>query len=137
MATAFQAFNSLLEMFLKELYKGFPQHQDLIAKAEDLLGIAVRANYRTPTELFSKHAMPFVPRIMARDETVLKDFDATGTIAIPLAPMWKDADDEAKEVIWQYLYSIAFMGMGLSQLDEQGLAMVEGLVKSIEGAGGL
>lgn len=135
MATAFQAFNSLLEMFLKELYKGFPQHQELIAKAEDLLGIAIRANYKTPTELFAKHALPFVARIMARDETVLKDFDATGTIPIHLEPLWKDADSDSKEVIWQYLYSIAFMGMGLSQLDEQGLAMVEGLVKSLEGAG--
>lgn len=137
MATAYQAFNSLLEMFIKELKKGFPQHLQLLEKAEDLLNIAVHANFKTPMNIFSQHAIPFVPRIMEKDETVLKDFDQTQLVPIELAPLWSEADDASKDCIWQYLYSIAFMGAGLSQLDEEGLQFVESMANSIKQQAGL
>lgn len=137
MATAYQAFNDLLGMFLKELKKGFPQHGPLLDKADDMLGMAIRANFKTPTNVFMQHAMPYVTRIMNRDETVLQDFDSTKLIPIEIAPLWREADENAKECIWQYLYSIAFMGAGISQLDDEMLNIVEAMADTIKRQTGL
>lgn len=137
MATAYQAFNSLLEMFVKELKNVFPQHKLLLDQAEDMLSMAIQANYKTPTTVFASHALPYAARIMERDETVLAEFDQTRLVPVELAPMWKDADEETQAVIWQYLQSIAFLGGGLAQMDEEGMQMVDSMTKTIQQTLGL
>lgn len=136
MASAFQAFNSLLEMFLKELKKGFPQHKETVEKAEDILAMTVKANFKTPVTVFLQYGPPFVQKVMARDESALLEFDEKKLIGLKIKPLWDEADDQSKDVIWQYMSSIAFMGMGLGQLDEAGLNLVDNLVKTIENTGG-
>lgn len=121
-------------MFLGELKTGFPQHQALVERADDALQLVISANFKKPVEVFGKLAGPYTSKVMSRDESVIADFDQSGLLSISLADLWKDATDQDKEVIWQYLHSICFMGMGLAQLDDSGLAMVDSIVQSLEGA---
>lgn len=133
MSTVYQAFNQLLGMFLSELKSGFPQHQSIIERADDALQLVIAANFKKPAEVFGKLAGPYTSKVMAREESVIPEFDKSGLISISLADLWKDATDADKDVIWQYLNSICFMGMGLNQLDDSGLAIVDSIVQSLEG----
>lgn len=127
----------LLEMFIKELKNVFPQHVTLLDKAEDMLGIAIRANYKTPMDIFASHALPYVPRIMESDESVLAEFDKTGLVPVELATMWKDADEETRAAIWQYLQSISVLGSGLAGMDEDQMQLVETMTRTIQQTLGL
>lgn len=135
MSTAFFAFNSLLETFIRELRKGFPQHAALLQKAEDTLELAVRANFKTPCQVFGRYAQPYGPKVMAKDPSVLEDFDRSGALGLQLQPLWQAADEDSREVIWQYLHSIFFLGLGVNELDEEALGVVDSLVKTLEGDG--
>lgn len=134
MSTVYQAFNQLLAMFLGELRSGFPQHQQLLEQADDTLQAVIAANFKKPAQLFGQFAGPYTQKVMGRDESVIPEFDKSGLLGIKLADLWKDATDSDKDVIWQYLNSICFMGMGLNQLDDSGLAMVDSIVQSLEGS---
>ena len=123
------AFNNLLEQFLDELVRTFPELTDL-ATMQTLVGLLRKMNPRKVQENFFAVAGRYHKRIFARDEKFFIDLEnwkddpelqtrmqeeqlnqeeLFGKFAV-FAGVWGDLSDNNKDHIWTYMTQLLVLG---------------------------
>ena len=127
-------FNDMLEQFISELEKTFPEEK-AFKKYHTSFDIMRAANPRKCVDAFMKGAGKYSSQIMQKDESFFSEFTE-----LPLDKYWtSDISDGTRNAIWQYLQTLNILGMTITTIPADMLSMVEGAAakcaESIQGGG--
>ena len=107
------AFNELMRQFIHELQACFPEDDclnDLSSKFET----ACQANVRAPFQLFHDFVWHHTKQVIERDKTFVQEALVNAMPGVD--QVWDKADDDTRDVIWDYISSLTFVAMGIETL---------------------
>lgn len=134
---AVETFNSMMACFLEDLRRAFPGMR-CIQAAETQLQLGLLADPRAPMKMFAANIVPHMGKIQAHDETFLSEDlgnqawfpgspeDAAAVAAAP-------ADD--KHQIFEWLGQLAFLAVGIANLPEESMQLVDQVVDALSAEG--
>ena len=135
---AVETFNSMMVCFLEDLGHAFPG-MACIAAAEARMQVALVASPRAPMDVFAASIAPHMHKIQAHDETFLSEdlarqawFPGSAADAATIA----GAPAEDKHQIFEWLSQLAFLAVGVANLPEESMQMVDDLVEALSADGG-
>lgn len=96
-------FNALAREFVRELAEVFPDNNVLVESARTFEDVVTK-DPKKPTEIFTSLVGDDVKMIHERDENLIFKTDVLGVDA---REMWGSITDTTKDVIWQYLSTLA------------------------------
>lgn len=126
--TSLNAFNSLMQQFIDELSKVFPEEKQLSMYATQF-PLLCAANAKKPMEFFTSTYGPHTQKIIARDETLFQDVPMLFE-AINVRDLWARATDATKDAIWKYLQNLNFLGTTLGMIPPDMMTMIENVAQS-------
>ena len=125
--SAVQAFNGMMHSFFSELALAFPDEKrikGLISGFE----LACKSNAKLPLQKYMEAVGPHMEAIMARDESVFASFkDVPYLKEVNLEERWKGSPEGTKEAIWQYLQTLAILGIGVQEIPPEILKQAESM----------
>lgn len=107
-------FNALAREFVKELAEVFPDNDVLVESARTFEDVVTK-DPKKPTHIFTNFVGDNVKMIHERDENLIFEIDVPGVNA---REMWGSITDTTKDVIWQYLSTLAMFSMTLGTSNE-------------------
>lgn len=132
--TTIKAFNDLMEQFIDELIKTFPEEQKMIKEYQESFEMAKMANDRLPLKTFMQEVSPFASQIMSRDETFFTDH--TGGMSFlketNMKKYWAELSENTKNAMWQYLHTLYMLATTISSLPADTMSMIESLAQQLE-----
>lgn len=126
------AFNDMLSQFLSELTQTFPEEKG-IKKYESAFDLLRKTNPRKVVENFMGTIAPLQERIMAKDETVLTSENLKSLGELNIGKHWEGCSENTRACIWQYLQTLAMLGMTITALPADTLAAIEGVAEKTAG----
>lgn len=132
--TTVKAFNDLMEQFIDELVKTFPEEQNLIKGYQESFEMAKMANDRLPLKTFMSEVSPYASQIMARDETFFTDHaeEIEFLKETNMKKYWPDLSENTKNAIWQYIHTMYMLATTISALPADTMSMIESLAQQLE-----
>lgn len=126
-----EAFNGLLENFIEELQRTFPEEQGLEYFNEELR-LMIKANSRAPLTLFMNALSPYTNLVVAKDAALFEQPINMGRHC-DLKKLWSapDLSDATREAIWQHIYTLFMLGMSLQYMTPDMLAGIETAAKNV------
>ena len=109
----YQLFNDTLETFLKDLASTFDYIPEL-KKIKSAVTLARNLNQKTPSTIFKKYVEGmYRQQILSKDEAFFLQqqqygFDTNNWVTFVqlIKGIWRDLDEENKEVIWKYMHTL-------------------------------
>lgn len=127
--TSLQAFNSLLENFVEELQRTFPEEEGLEYFSEELKTL-LKVNNRAPLTMFMNALTPHTDYIMAKNPAL---FDQTINLGgrLDLAKLWNTPglSTETREALWQHIHTLFMLGTTIQYLPADMLSTIENAAK--------
>ena len=126
MATTINAFNEMMGQFLTELNLTFPENKSVL-KFQAAFEIMKQTSPSKILDNFMVSVKPYAKKIMSKDDSfILEDSkEISGLKDIDLSSMWKEASDNTKSAIWQYLHTLFILGTTLKTFPKETLSMIE------------
>ena len=121
------AWNDMMEQFLTELEKTFPEEK-AVKKYKTSLDLLRKSNPRKCVEGYMAAVGPYQEKVMQKDESFfLKNEDSNTLIKeMNLQKHWtSDLSTKTKDAIWQYLQTLFILGTTITMLPENTLGMIE------------
>lgn len=113
---AHEAFNHLMRQFLDELQACFPDEEavrTLVGRFE----LGCRADITAPFKVFHSFLEDRLAAVVKRDESLVTDLAE----AMPgLEKVWEKADEETRDIIWEYIFSLTVVATGMEILEAAG-----------------
>ena len=123
-----QAFNGVMEEFLNELIKTFPEEKSLKVQYNQYLALK-KANHKKIVDGFMTHIGQYTDRITNKDETLF-DEDIEFLRKINIKKWWTDQlSTSTKDAIWQYLSTLIMLGTTITALPDNILQSIEGVAE--------
>jgi hypothetical protein len=131
MSMTLDAFNGLLQNFVEELQRTFPEEQGLEYFSEELQ-LLMKANTKAPLTLFMNALSPYTNMVVAKDS---KLFDQPINLGkhLNLKKLWstKDLSAATRDAIWQHVYTLFMLGMSLQYMTPEMLSGIEDAAKNV------
>jgi len=125
------AFTDMMENFLDELVKTFPEESGL-KKYQSTFDLMKKANPRKCVEVFMNSARKFQAQIMAKDEKFFLEGSVEFLDALNIKKWWNDSlSDGTKGAIWQYLQTLMILGTTITSIDSETLGAIEGIAEKM------
>jgi hypothetical protein len=121
------AWNDMMEQFLSEVEKTFPEEK-AVKKYKTSFDLIRKTNPRKCVEGYMAMAGPYQEKIMQKDESFfLNNEDSNSLIKdMNLKKHWTpDLSVKTKDAIWQYLQTLFILGTTITMLPEKTLGMIE------------
>lgn len=118
-----KAFNGLMQQFIDELARVFPQESKLQFYSQQF-PLLCEANPRKPMELFVATYTPHFPKIQARDPSVFQEVPKFFN-EIDILTLWGKCNEATREAIWKYLQHLSFMATTVSLIPPEMLSAIE------------
>lgn len=130
-----KAFNDLMEQFIDELVRTFPEEQKLIREYQESFEMAKMANDRLPLKTFMQEVSPYASQIMSRDETFFTDHadEIEFLKNTNMKKYWPAISENTKNAMWQYLHTLYMLATTISALPADTMSMIESLAQQLEG----
>lgn len=127
--TSLQAFNGLLENFVGELQKTFPDEEGLEYFADELK-LLLKVNARAPLNLFMSALTPYTDMIMAKNPALFDQPISLGE-HLDLKKIWNapGLSDNTKEALWQHIHTLFMLGTTIQYLPADMLSNIENAAK--------
>ena len=123
-----QAFNSVMDEFLKELTETFPEEKKIKVYYNSFLTLK-KTNPRKILEIFMSQASSKGSLITSRDEKLFSENDEI-IPDVELSKIWNDnLDSETKDAIWQYLNTLYVLGTTINSIPSNLLSTIEGVAE--------
>ena len=131
------AFTEMMDQFLDELLKTFPEETGL-KKYQSTFDLMKKANPRKCVEVFMNSARQFQNQIMAKNEKFFLENSVEFLDALNIKKWWSgELSDGTKGAIWQYLQTLMILGTTITSIDADTLGAIEGIAeKMAKGSGG-
>lgn len=125
------AFNDLMEQFLGELSKTFPEEKG-VKKFQNSFDLMKKANPKKCVEIYMNGISPYNQKITNKDETFFTE-DASnieGISDLNIQKYWNDdLSENTKNAIWQYLQTLYMLGTTIVSIPQETLDMIESVAK--------
>lgn len=124
-------FNEMMGQFLTELVQTFPEEKAM-KKYLAAFEMASKSNARICMQEFMSSITPYSQQIMGRDDSFFIEHNDEIPFVneLNLKTHWNDdLSENTKNAIWQYLQTLYLMGMTISSLPDETLAMIESVAK--------
>lgn len=131
--TSMSAWNDMMDQFLTELTKTFPE-EPAIKKYKTSFELIRKANPRKVIEGFMESVRNFNDKIMSKDESFfLESADSIEFIKdLNIKNHWNDSlSTNTKDAIWQYLQTLTILGTTLTALPASALSQIESVAESM------
>lgn len=125
------AFNDLMQQFLSELSKTFPEEKG-IKKFQTSFDLLKSSNPKKCVELFMSGVSPYSNEISQKnDDFFLKNAsEIEGIKDLNITKYWTDElSQPTKDAIWQYLQTLFMLGNTITAIPDETLSMIENVAK--------
>jgi hypothetical protein len=127
MATSVGAWNDMMDQFLTELTRTFPEEKS-VKKYKVSFDLLRKSNPRKCIEGFMASMGPMQEKVMAKDESFFVDnCDNIEFLSdMNLKKHWTpDLSQKTKDAIWQYLQTLFILGTTITMIPSDALGMIE------------
>lgn len=90
--------------------------QECISEIEENFKLAKKANIKAPAAHFHKFVEPRVKAVFSRDASLVGELDE---VLPGVAAVWKEADEETQDTMWEYIQSMTMVSIGLSSMPDK------------------
>ena len=126
---SYQAFNSVLDEFLEELIKTFPEEKQIKVYQNQYI-LLKKSNNRAVCEGFIKTIQPYINDIQNKNESIVMNNDIEFLQKLNINKWWNsDLSDNTKDAIWQYLQTLTMLGTTITSIPQDILASIEGVAE--------
>ena len=130
--TSVSAFTDMMEQFLVELHKTFPEEKGL-RKCKSAFDLMKSANPRLLVDVFMARVSPHADKLTSKDETFFieesKNMDFIKDVN--LKTHWGNAKQATKDAIWQYVQTLYMLGTTIQQIDPKTLSVIESVASKM------
>ena len=130
--TTVNAFNDMMEQFINELVKTFPE-EPAIKNYQESFEMARMANGRLPLTTFMSNIGPYVSEMQNKDESFFREHaeEIEFLRDTNMKVHWNDSlSENTKNAIWQYLQSLYMIGTTMSMFPPETLSMIESVAEN-------
>jgi len=131
--TTIKAFNDLMEQFIAELVKTFPE-EEIVKSNQESFEMARLANDRLPLTTFMQSVSPYASQIMSRDEAFFTEHadEIEFLKETNMKKYWPNLSENTKSAIWQYMHTLYMLGSTIMALPADTMSMIESLAQQLE-----
>jgi hypothetical protein len=123
--TSVGAWNDMMEQFLNELEKTFPEEKAVV-KYKNGFELLRKSNPRKCVDGYMTSVAPFQEQIMAKDESFFLASNESLIKEMNLQKHWsQELSSVTKDAIWQYLQTLFILGSTISMIPAEALGMIE------------
>jgi hypothetical protein len=132
--TTVGAFNDLMEEFLNELVKTFPDEKAM-KEYQESFEIGKMTSDRLPMKTFMAQMSEYSSYVTKRDEAFFLEHEKDIPILVEthLAKYWPDLSKNTKNVIWTYLNNLFVLGSLISMIPPETASAIENIAQQLEG----
>ena len=131
--TTIKAFNDLMEQFINELVKTFPEEES-IKSYQESFEMARLGSARLPLTTFMQNVSPYASHIMSRDEAFFTEHaeEIDFLKETNMKKYWSNLSENTKAAIWQYIHTLYMLGNTILALPADTISMIENLAQQLE-----
>ena len=129
--TSVSAWNDMMEQFLTELEKTFPEEKAIL-KYKTSFDLLRKSNPRKCVDGYMTNIAPLQAKVMAKDESLLLDDREAASFLTDLniRKHWTaDLSQTTKDAIWQYLQTLYILGTTITMIPPDALGMIEDVAR--------
>ena len=124
-----QAFISVMDEFLKELSKTFPEEKRIKVYYNSFKTMK-KVNSRQILEQFMLRATKYSDKIVNHDESYFLSSDDEFINELNIKQWWSDdLSESTKNAIWQYMNTLFVLGTTISSIPQDLLKTIEGVAE--------
>jgi hypothetical protein len=128
-----QAFTSVMDEFLCELCKTFPDEKKIKVYYNSFKTMK-KVNSRSVLEGFMTQASKYSDKIVNRDESFFLTSDEDFLKEINIKKWWTDdLSENTKSAIWQYMNTLFVLGTTITSIPQELLKTIEGVAEQCAG----
>ena len=132
--TSVSAWNDMMEQFLNELEKTFPEEKAVV-KYKNGFELLRKSNPRKCVDGYMTSVAPFQEKVMAKDESFFLASNESIIKEMNLQKHWTpDLSSVTKDAIWQYLQTLFILGSTISMIPPEALGMIEDVANKCAGS---
>ena len=117
-------WNEMLESFLDDLTKTFPEQQTL-ATYRKSLPLLIATNPRMIFDKFMSDVTPYSEYIQNKNEELFKECKIEFLTEINIENMWDESSQNNKDAIWNYLSTLLMLGQTLAMIPAETMTLIE------------
>lgn len=132
--TSVSAWNDMMEQFLNELERTFPEEKAVV-KYKNGFELLRKSNPRKCVDGYMTSVAPFQEKVMAKDESFFLASNESIIKDMNLQKHWTpDLSSVTKDAIWQYLQTLFILGSTISMIPPDALGMIEDVASKCAGS---
>ena len=131
--TSITAWNDMMDQFLGELERTFPEEK-AVKKYKTSFEIVRKANPRKAIDAYMSEAGKYQEKIMNKDESFFLENEDSLIKELNLSKHWTaDLSSKTKDAIWQYLQTLFILGTTITMIPPDALGMIEDVAHKCAG----
>ena len=128
------AFITMMEQFLNELVKTFPEEKSL-KKYATAFDLVKGANPRKVVTMYMDEVRPYQDKIMSKDESFFLTAEIDFLKNLNVKKWWTpDLSDGTRDAVWQYLQTLTVLGTTITSIPADTLKQIESIAEQAAGA---
>lgn len=132
--TSISAWNEMMEQFLGELEKTFPEEK-AVKKYKASFDLLKKSNPRKCVDGYMTSVAKYQEKIMAKDESFFMDCNDSMLAEMNIKKHWTaDLSTKTKDAIWQYLQTLYVLGTTITMIPAEALGMIEDVAQKCAGS---
>jgi len=132
--TSISAWNEMMEQFLGELEKTFPEEK-AVKKYKASFELLKKSNPRKCVEGYMTGVSKYQEKIMAKDESFFMESNDSVLAEMNIKKHWTaDMSTKTKDAIWQYIQTLYILGTTITMIPAEALGMIEDVAKKCAGS---
>jgi hypothetical protein len=132
--TSISAWNEMMEQFLGELEKTFPEEK-AVKKYKASFDLLKKSNPRKCIDGYMTGIGPYQEKIMAKDESFFVDSTDSFLSDLNIKKHWtSDLSSKTKDAIWQYIQTLFVLGTTITMIPAEALGMIEDVAQKCAGS---
>ena len=132
--TSISAWNEMMEQFLGELEKTFPEEK-AVKKYKASFELLKKSNPRKCVEGYMAGVSKYQEKIMAKDESFFMESNDSVLAEMNIKKHWTaDMSTKTKDAIWQYIQTLYILGTTITMIPAEALGMIEDVAKKCAGS---
>lgn len=132
--TSVSAWNDMMEQFLDEMGKTFPEEK-AVKKYRASFDLIKKSNPRKCVEAYMSGMTPYQEKVMSKDESFFLESTDSLIAEMNIKKHWTpDLSSKTKDAIWQYLQTLYVLGTTITMIPPDALGMIEDVAKKCAGS---
>lgn len=132
--TSISAWNDMMEQFLVELEKTFPEEK-AVKKYKASFELVKKTNPRKCIEAYMAGVSPYQDKVMTKDESFFLESNDSLIAEMNIKKHWtSELSSKTKDAIWQYLQTLYILGTTITMIPADALGMIEEVAQKCAGS---